>query len=163
MLFTILNFLLGRPLFVSRDGYLRDVGGTRGRVLQEQKFFHGARTMLRYLGRDHSVGVPVEVLFDEPVDRSRDHAARLRELYEEEFPDNHVLSYHEAAFRLISHAAPAVDAALINANPSWVIATTDSRIIDRTACPVVDLASEVLRTAYGISAVDLADWIEGER
>ena len=49
VLFTINNYLLGRPLFVSNDGMLRDAGEMRGRIINKPQFSRSIAMMLDIL------------------------------------------------------------------------------------------------------------------
>ncbi len=138
VLYAILSYLLGRPVFVSRDGYLRDIGGVRGRVLQEGKFIEGADGLFSFLKIALPPGVSLTVLLDEPVDRSRQHAARIR------------LAAQTYGVQATCRVERSVDAALIAASPGTTVAGSDSRIIDNTQASVVDLAFEFLHSVYNI-------------
>jgi len=46
VLFTINNYLLGRPLFISNDGMLRDAGEMRGRIINKPQFSRSVTLML---------------------------------------------------------------------------------------------------------------------
>jgi len=49
VLFTINNYLLGKPLFISNDGILRDAGEMRGRILNKTVFNTAIGLMLDVL------------------------------------------------------------------------------------------------------------------
>ena len=49
VLFTINNYLLGRPLFISNDGMLRDAGEMRGRIINKPQFSRSVAMMLDIL------------------------------------------------------------------------------------------------------------------
>ena len=46
VLFTVNNYLLGRPLFISNDGMLRDAGEMRGRIINKPQFSRSVTLML---------------------------------------------------------------------------------------------------------------------
>lgn len=49
VLFTVNNYLLGRPLFISNDGLLRDAGEMRGRIINKPQFTRSVSLMLEVL------------------------------------------------------------------------------------------------------------------
>jgi hypothetical protein len=49
VLFTVNNYLLGRPLFISNDGMLRDAGEMRGRIINKPQFSRSVSLMLEVL------------------------------------------------------------------------------------------------------------------
>jgi hypothetical protein len=49
VLFTVNNYLLGRPLFISNDGMLRDAGEMHGRIINKPQFTRSVTLMLEVL------------------------------------------------------------------------------------------------------------------
>jgi hypothetical protein len=49
VLFTVSNYLLGKPLFISNDGLLRDAGEMRGRIVNKSQFSRAVSLMLDVL------------------------------------------------------------------------------------------------------------------
>lgn len=49
VLFTVNNYLLGRPVFVSNDGILRDAGEMRGRIVNKPVFTRSVTLLLEIL------------------------------------------------------------------------------------------------------------------
>lgn len=49
VLFTVNNYLLGKPLFISNDGMLRDAGEMLGRIIDKPKFSRAVSMMLEVL------------------------------------------------------------------------------------------------------------------
>jgi hypothetical protein len=49
VLFTVNNYLLGRPVFISNDGLLRDAGEMRGRIINKPQFSRSVSLMLEVL------------------------------------------------------------------------------------------------------------------
>ena len=49
VLFTVNNYLLGKPLFISNDGLLRDAGEMRGRIIDKPQFSRSVTLMLEVL------------------------------------------------------------------------------------------------------------------
>jgi len=65
ILFTINNYLLGKPLFISNDGMLRDAGEMRGRIVNKPVFKRAIDLMLDVL--KEWKGVTYILYLDEPV------------------------------------------------------------------------------------------------
>ena len=78
VVFTIVHYYLGKPCFLSSDGYLRDVGANYGRVPHEELLRRVFGELAAFLAPR---GLSIEAFFDAPVSRSGEHAAALREAF----------------------------------------------------------------------------------
>lgn len=65
VLFTVNNYLLGKPLFISNDGLLRDAGEMRGRIINKPQFSRSVSLMLEVLQMWQ--GASFTHYLDEPV------------------------------------------------------------------------------------------------
>jgi hypothetical protein len=65
VLFTINNYLLGKPVFISNDGLLRDAGEMRGRIRDKSVFNRAIGMMLEMLAEWQ--GATFRLYLDEPV------------------------------------------------------------------------------------------------
>ena len=65
VLFTMNNYLLGKPLFISNDGMLRDAGEMRGRIHNKTIFNRAVEMMLEVL--QGWKGATFHLYLDEPV------------------------------------------------------------------------------------------------
>ena len=68
VLFTINNYLLGKPLFTSNDGMLRDAGEMRGRIINKPVFARTIGLLLDVL--KEWAGTTFILYLDEPVSHS---------------------------------------------------------------------------------------------
>ncbi len=68
VLFTINNYLLGKPLFISNDGMLRDAGEMRGRIVNKPVFSRAVCLLLDVL--KEWTGATYVLYLDEPVSHS---------------------------------------------------------------------------------------------
>jgi hypothetical protein len=68
VLFTVNNYLLGRPVFISNDGFLRDAGEMRGRIINKPQFTRSVAMMLEVL--QMWPGAKYIHYLDEPVSQS---------------------------------------------------------------------------------------------
>jgi len=144
VLFTLMNYRLGKLLFIGNDGYLRDAGGTHGRIGNQTLFLEIAGDFFCFLTE---AGIQrVYVYLDSPVSHSALHAGHLRSLME-----RHAL---EGGCELCESA----DYALKRKNPPC-IASADTAIIDALPGPFFDSARWYLQNRYGTVFLDLSLWV----
>lgn len=136
VLFTIANYLSGRPLVLATDGFVRDIGGTHNRLPLDDRL---ERVLEALIAAVRQAGVErCEVLFDRPVAWSIEHARNLT----------------DRAPEFSCRAIDRVDETLIDTN-SGSLATSDTGIIARTSLPVFDLAALALRSSFSPQFIDL--------
>ena len=134
ILFTIINYLRGAPVFVSTDGFVRDAGGAHGRISDEAQF----QTTISVVTSVLAVLEPLHVEFflDAPVSGSYRHAEKIRTAMQSACLSCHV------------EVAKSADQCLIS-SASAILATSDSAILAKAGKPVFDLARHVLESRYG--------------
>jgi len=148
VLFTLLNYRRGHPLFIATDGLLRDAGGSHGRIPDEGLFLECAAATVERLAE---LGISeAEVYLDAPVSGSGAHAAALRDL----------LARAGVAGRvdLAASADPPVrdfQGGFTAGNAAGYAATSDSAIAASALSPVFDLARDILEARYGAVFPDL--------
>ncbi len=140
VLFTIWNYLSGRPIVLATDGWLRDIGGTRARLPHDERFTRVATLLLEALKATRCN--PINILLDEQLPWSRDHCTEINAL--------HAQVSHTGAGPAASKAPTltattnsSVDAA-VAATGGGSIATSDTGIIDRCKAPVLDLGGYIV-------------------
>lgn len=133
VLFTMNNYLLGKPLFISNDGLLRDAGEMRGRIQNKAVFNRAVEMMLEVLS-DWSKAV-YRIYLDEPVSFS----GRL----------SIVLSKEMAQIGLEGDAqtVPSPDHVL-KTETCDVVCTSDSAILDHYRGRVADLPRAALEKYF---------------
>jgi hypothetical protein len=145
--FTIVHFLIGKPCFISGDGFLRDAGANYGRVPHEAELgraFGLIATALLALAPAR-----IAAFLDAPVSRSGEHAAAFRSALE-----GAVEGRGGAVPELLVETAASADGAILaylnrearegkEAGPVAFVASSDSVVIDR-AERAVDLARSIL-------------------
>ena len=133
VIFTILNYQKGHPLFISNDGFLRDAGGKYGRIENQGSF----KSALAVLSKNLASLKPesVEIYLDSPVSHSRIHAAWIREILE----NKNIICRVETV--------KSADFVLKNAKNGY-ICSSDSVIIDSSELRVFDLARYCLQTSF---------------
>jgi len=130
VLFTVNNYLLGKPLFISNDGLLRDAGEMRGRIVNKPQFSRSISMMLEVL--QLWTGAKYIHYLDEPVS----HSGRLSiELCK----DMAEMGIEGDAF-----AVKSPDRMLLD-EKSDAICTSDGAIIDRYQGRVIDLPRFLLQ------------------
>jgi hypothetical protein len=133
VLFTINNYLLGKPLFICNDGILRDAGEMRGRIINKSLFSRSISLMLELL-QSWPKACYIHYL-DEPVS----HSGRLSiELCK----DMVQMGIEGDAFTV-----PSPDHMLIN-EASSAICSSDGFIIDHYHGRVIDLPRYLLETYF---------------
>lgn len=157
---VIFNYRRGRPVFISTDGFVRDVGGVHGAVRQEELFLEVLRQLLSvveelFLVRTDSDGFAVlstEVCLylDAPVSGSRRHAAFLSEISSELDGSVHTEVVQSADFAVLEAARGAE-----MRGTEAVVCSGDSHIIDRSPVPVFDLAAFALDRLFIARIPDL--------
>ena len=145
VLFTMMNYLLGKVVFIGNDGLLRDSGETYGNIEKEEIFLKSVEMLVHFLGT-HAIE-PVTIFLDQPVTGSETHKEKL----EREF--------HARGVQPRILLVPSVDNVLGELTDG-VLATSDSEIIELSFCPVLDLAQEILAHSFGISFLDLGGLIK---
>lgn len=151
VLFTIMNYMLGKTIFIGNDGILRDAGEGYGKI-ENENFFYKAMDLLLDITRATEVE-SVYIYLDDPVSNSDFHMLQLKKKMEQRTIKGKVFSIKSA------------DKELKRKNDG-VIATSDSEIIDATPCQVIDMARKALETKYGITILDLEKLLgsgQGER
>jgi hypothetical protein len=129
VLFTVNNYLLGRPLFISNDGMLRDAGEMRGRIINKPQFSRAVSMMLEVLQMWPEASF-IHYL-DEPVSHSGRLAIKLcKEMVQ--------LGVEGDAFTV-----PSPDQ-ILKQERSDAICTSDGAIIDHYQGKVVDLPRYLL-------------------
>jgi len=130
VLFTINNYLLGRPLFFSNDGMLRDAGEMRGRIINKPQFSRAVSMMLEVLQ------IWPEATFIHYLDEPVSHSGRLSIKLCKEMV--------EMGVEGDAHTVPSPDQ-ILKQEASDAICTSDGAIIDHYQGKVVDLPKFALQ------------------
>jgi len=142
VLFSLLNYRLGRFTFIANDNFLRDAGSLHGR-LRDEKTFHDCLSQLM----DFLVSrqpARVDVFLDSPVSHSEWHAQMIREM---------LASYRLQGECQVLHSA---DFALKHYRYD-VLATSDTVIIERAERPVADIPRMILEKHYNANLIRISD------
>ena len=142
VLFTVNNYLLGRKVFLCNDGYLRDAGEMRGRIVKQQVFSRSVDLLLETLSDWE--GASFRLLLDEPVSHSGELANRLS------------AGMKDLGITGQADTDPSPDTKLIETEFD-VLCTSDSVVIDRFGGRVFDLALYLLEQHFNAHFPDLGD------
>ncbi len=145
VLFTVMNYRLGNPLFISTDGFLRDVGGLHGRIKNGSLFACTLESLFEFLKT--LAPARVFVWLDSPVSNSVLHAQAIREKMVDKGLNGFCSIAKSADYALKTSGFPC-------------IATSDSALIDAVQGAVIfDLSRAVLEYEYGAEFTDLRPYM----
>ncbi|MBN2273681.1 MAG: DUF434 domain-containing protein [Bacteroidales bacterium] len=133
VLFTILNYRLGRMVFISTDGILRDAGSLHGKLRDDRLFHECIEDLFTTIMPFHPL--QTDIFLDSPVSSSpRHHNAIIQHLSD---------SGISGTCKLV-HSA---DQEIKSFN-TGILSTSDTVLIEKTTMPVTDLARLVLEDTY---------------
>jgi hypothetical protein len=138
---TIASYLIGRPVYIAMDGFLRDASELHGKPLGQEWRLKAFNLMLELLKEKNCY---LEIWFDAPVSKSGETAASVNQLLKQQNIKGKAETAHSADYQLKQQTA-------------GVIATADSAIIEQAKVPVIDLAQMVLKFHYQPSLLDLRE------
>lgn len=115
-IFSIMHYRDGRPVFLSFDGLLRDVGSSHGRIPDSGRFDAAIEHLADALAQVQAKRVLA--WFDAPVSGSAGHARHLQE------------ALRQRAVTAEASICKTADSPLKDALDDWAVATSDSAVID---------------------------------
>jgi hypothetical protein len=133
VLFTLLNYRLGRLVFISADNICRDTGSLFGKIRNEKLFGECASLLVDYL-KDQKFP-EIVIYLDEPVSFSRKHKHILGLELRKHNIEGRVELVHSADQALLLHS-------------SGTIATSDSNVLDHSENPLFDLPRKILESKF---------------
>jgi hypothetical protein len=157
VLLILYHYLAGYPVFLCRDGLVRDAGLSRGRSARPEKLAEVARRLAATLASASGSPEIFRIVLDEAMSHSRDHAGILRSVWAAAGGGAEAQTPAAAAHRLPRleiRLSPAADTELAAADEGF-LATSDSQVIDRSRLPVIDLPRWILEESFGVSAAEL--------
>jgi hypothetical protein len=136
---TVASYLLGRPVYVAMDGFLRDASELHGKPLKTEyriKAFELVMDLIR------NKDLTLRIWFDSPVSKSGETAAIINNLMKEAGIKGEAQTVHSA-----DHELKQVK--------TGIVATADSAVIDKAQVPVIDLAKMTLKAHFKKELIDL--------
>ncbi len=140
VMFTIMNYLLGKTTFIANDGLMRDSGAAYGKIEDEKIFFRAAHLLFDYLSGTHAR--ETIIYLDTTVENCENHKMKLE--------TERTRHNSSGTILLLKHA----DTRLKEIKDG-IVATSDSEIIDSFSGRIVDAARQTLRQAFKIKMTDL--------
>lgn len=140
VLFTLLNYRLGRLVFISTDSICRDAGSLFGKIKKE-KLFRECAAILSETLQEINPG-KVVLYLDSPVSFSGQHQIAIQELFTEYSVDHEIHVVHSADGAIKEHH-------------EGTIATSDSALIDASGLPVTDLPRRIIEVNYNAQLISL--------
>ena len=136
---TIASYLLGRPVYIAMDGFLRDASELHGKPLSTEWRMKALTLLLDTLAEGDFT---LKIWLDAPVTKSGDTATTINQIFKNEGIKGDAETAHSADYQLKQVF-------------SGVIATADSDIIEQSKVPVTDLAQQVLQHHFNPDFFDL--------
>lgn len=133
ILFTLLNYKLGRLVFIGTDNFCRDTGSLFGKIRKQEYFNEPATQLVEFISTLNS---PFVVFYlDSPVSFSKEHKYFLEKLIDSQKLIAEARLVHSADYELINTA-------------DGIICTSDSAIINMAQQPVADLSRQAIQYFY---------------
>ena len=156
VLLILYHYLTGYPVFLCRDGLVRDAGLSRGRSARPEKLAQVVRSLVATFETAPDPPKTVRIILDEAMSHSRDHAGILRSIWAEAGSDaaQSGADTKNRLPRLEVRLSPGADAEIAAADEGF-LATSDSQVIDRSRLPVIDLPRWILEERFGVSPAGL--------
>jgi hypothetical protein len=144
VLFTLINYKRGHPLFVGTDGLLRDSGGAHGRFEKKQDFIFAAELLCRHLSQ---LGLAdTTVYLDAPVSHSGIHREILADIG------------CRAGLKITTETVQNADLPLQDFSGT-AVASSDSTIALKSKSPLFDLGRFILEREYQARFIDIGLYV----
>ena len=140
VLFTILNYRLGRILFLSNDSIVRDAGSLHGKLRDEDIFIESLQLLFDFLIRFKPAFVHFYI--DAPVSHSAVHCKKINEM---------INMYHLSGICEIARSPDHN----IKQFKEGIILSSDTIIIDQTSNYIFDLPHHLLKSRFKARLFDL--------
>lgn len=132
---TILSYLLGRMLFISNDGMVRDIGAFHGKFSRNTSLLENAINALAKTCKVFFEGLSYKVYLDEPVSESAQHKLLF------------VTVFQKQGISIDAEIIHSADYGLLTAEQG-ILCTSDSAIIDATEQLILDLPRIVIEHEF---------------
>ena len=140
VLFSLLNYRLGRIVFISNDNIVRDAGSLHGKLRDEEIFFQCLELLFEFF-HEHQPSF-VHFYIDSPVSHSALHSERINDMI------------HKNNLSGICEIVKSPDYVIKNFGEG-IILTSDTVIIDKTTNPVADVPRKILESKFNAELFDL--------
>jgi hypothetical protein len=140
VLFTILNYRLGRFVFISNDNICRDAGSLFGKIRKENMFTECASILISFLPLFENIRVLIYL--DSPVSFSIKHKQLLIDLLKKNNVTGQVEVVYSADYAIKQHT-------------KCTIASSDSALIDACTNSIIDLPRQIIEKKYNVSLFNI--------
>lgn len=144
VILTISAYLLGLPLFMANDGFLRDASALRGKINMQNKLMEAINLLVEFTETINTE--KIHIFLDQKVKIHQEILKLLLEIQKRNFK----------IFEL--HISDNVDKELKSIS-SGIVCTSDSGIIESCNSPLFDLAFHVIKTRFCPQILNLHDLI----
>ncbi len=140
VLFTILNYRLGRITFISNDHIVRDAGSLHGKIREESLFVESLDILFDFFAECRPAFVHFYI--DSPVSLSNFHSRMIKEkiMHNNLSGDCEIVKSPDQCLKK---------------NKEGIIVTSDSVIIDKTSNHIIDIPHLVLKSRFQAKLYDL--------
>ncbi len=152
VLFTISNYLAGRPVVLGTDAFIRDIGGTQTRLPRDERFTRIADVLCRTLAASRFRNVTI--LLDSPLPWSREHRGLILDRRQHIIEENN-FEIEPARRRGLEIVLEEHVDRTVAATRDSVIATSDTGILNRCRAPVVDIGGTIVHERFNATLVEL--------
>jgi hypothetical protein len=142
VLFTILNYRLGKIVFISTDGIMRDAGSLHGKIRNDELFYNCITLLFDFFTSNNPAYL--NVFLDSPVSHSAKHKNIIDKALEE--------SSLNGGCKLVK--SPDLE---IKQNTDGIICSSDTAIIDRTENNIADIPRAVLEKKFSPELFKIED------
>ncbi|MFW5820769.1 MAG: DUF434 domain-containing protein [Bacteroidota bacterium] len=147
ILFTIGNYLNGRPVFISDDGFLRDAGELRGRFTRKKLLLRIVDILkdffLKYSRNEYNL------FLDQPVSNSGELAVNFNQFFRQNDLRGKAETCESPDYEIVKYAME-----------NDIVCSSDSVIIERVPCRVFDLSFFLINKHFDPDIIDLNGMIE---
>ncbi|MFW5644294.1 MAG: DUF5616 domain-containing protein [Bacteroidota bacterium] len=143
-MFTIGNYLNGRPVFLSDDGFLRDAGELRGRFTRKKQLQRILRILYDFFYKNKNNNYINFI--DKPISNSGSLAGEMNAFFRKNELNGCAETCDSPDHWIIQYALPAD-----------VVCTSDSLIIDQVTCPVFDLSFHLINENFHPEIMDIGE------
>jgi len=140
VLFTLMNYRLGRKVFISTDRVVRDAGSLHGKIRDMTFFNESIELMLHFI--KERVASQVVIYLDNPVSHSERHKMHINELIKKKNITGECSLAYSADFMIKQHN-------------NCVVATSDTVIIEKSGNKVCDLPALILKNFFNAKITDI--------
>jgi hypothetical protein len=148
VLFTILNYRLGRLVFISTDGILRDAGSLHGKIRNDELFYDCITLLFNFFAVEKPAYL--NIFLDSPVS----HSAKHKNIIDKALDQYSI----NGNCKLVK--SPDLE---IKQNTDGIICSSDTDILDRTGNNIADIPRAVLEKNFSPELFNIENILNPEK